>query len=59
MDETDITGDLNRLVGNSVVGMGVVPEHGVALIFFSGEITLYIKTEKGELKLEVDAPSLQ
>ena len=59
MEESDIPADLTRLAGNTVIGLGVVPEYDVMMIFFTSELTLYIKLENGELKLDMDAPCLQ
>lgn len=51
--------DLNRMIANECIGAGWIPEYGVLMVFFTGDITLCVKAEDGELVLEVQAPELQ
>lgn len=55
----ELEGDLNRLVDQQCIGASLVPDYGIAIIHFTGEVTLYIRVERGGIKLEVDAPCLQ
>lgn len=59
MSEAEFEGELQRLVGNQCIGLGVVPGYDIAMVFFTGDITMYIKVESGRLEIEVDAPRLQ
>lgn len=50
--------DIQRLVGHQVIGLGIVPDYDVAMIYFTGDITAYIRCIDGKLEIEVDAPAL-
>lgn len=55
----ELTGDLNRIVGMQCISAGLVPDYNVAMVCFTGEVTLYISLVDGKLNVEVDAPCLQ
>lgn len=57
MDELE--GDLNRLVWQQCISCALIPDYDAMMICFTGDVTLYIRVERGGIKLEVDAPCLQ